>query len=64
MSQDPEQTWTGEPADPVRTGNDVVDAVIDEVAGLDERPLEDHAHVFETAQERLRHALDVPSASL
>ncbi|MCY7395868.1 MAG: hypothetical protein LH468_06865 [Nocardioides sp.] len=42
------------------TGNDAVDAVLDAVADLDGRPLEEHAQVFETAQERLRHALDLP----
>lgn len=63
MSQDPDQTWTVGPADPVRTGNETVDVVVDEVAGLAQRPLDEHARVFETAQERLRHALDVSGAA-
>ena len=45
-------------AEPVRTGLDNVDTVIAAVQGLEERPLEEHVGVFETAHELLRRALD------
>jgi hypothetical protein len=45
-------------AEPVRTGLDNVDTVIAAVEGLEERPLEEHVGVFETAHELLRRALD------
>ena len=45
-------------AEPVRTGLDDVDIVIAAVQGLEERPLEEHVGVFETAHELLRRALD------
>ncbi len=49
----------GEPeADRPRTGVAGVDAVVDDVAALDARPLEEHGEVFEDAHERLRRALD------
>jgi len=47
------------PETPVeRTGNHVVDDVIASVEALRDRPLEDHAAVFEAAQDALRRALD------
>jgi hypothetical protein len=45
-------------AEPVRTGLDNVDTLIAAVEGLEERPLEEHVGVFETAHELLRRALD------
>lgn len=42
----------------VRTGVASVDAVIEAVEALDQRPLTEHAAVFTSAQERLRRALD------
>ena len=42
----------------VRTGVDSVDAVIAAVEELEERPIEEHVGVFETAHEQLRRALD------
>ena len=42
----------------VRTGVASVDAVIEEVELLEERPLAELAAVFTAAQERLRRALD------
>ncbi len=42
----------------VRTGVASVDAVIESVEELAERPLAEHAAVFTAAQERLRRALD------
>ena len=42
----------------VRTGVDSVDAEIAAVEELEERPIEEHVGVFETAQEQLRRALD------
>lgn len=49
---------------PAPTGIDSVDAVLDLVAGLEGRPLDEHAAVFEDAHARLRSALDAqPDAS-
>lgn len=42
------------------TGIASIDSVLDLVAGLDERPLEEHAAVFETAHAELRRTLDNP----
>lgn len=42
----------------VRTGEDRVDEVIRAVEELEERPLDEHAGVFERAHEELRRALD------
>lgn len=48
----------------VRTGVASVDAVIESVEELADRPLAEHAAVFTAAQERLRRALDAdPQAS-
>lgn len=47
-------------ADQVRTGLPRVDDVIEQIAGLDDRPLSEHAAVFEEAHERLRRTLDDP----
>lgn len=51
-----------EPAAPerVRTGSDRVDEVIRAVEELEERPIEEHVGVFESAQVQLRRALDDP----
>ena len=50
----------GAPAEPepVRTGDEAVDGVLDSLDGLDERPVDEHVAVFENAHERLRGALD------
>ncbi len=49
----------------VRTGVASVDAVIESVEELAQRPLSEHAAVFTAAQERLRRALDAdPQAAL
>jgi hypothetical protein len=42
------------------TGIASIDTVLDLVAGLDARPLEEHAAAFETAHSELRRALDDP----
>jgi hypothetical protein len=47
----PERTETGVPA---------VDEVMRAVEELEERPVEEHVGVFETAHEQLRQALDTP----
>jgi hypothetical protein len=47
-----------EPTEPVRTGVERVDTVIVAVEQLQERPIEEHVGVFETAHEELRRALD------
>jgi hypothetical protein len=43
---------------PASTGIAAIDTVLDLVAGLDARPLDEHAAVFETAHQQLRQALD------
>ena len=48
-----------EPAEPVRTGVERVDAVVDAVSGLDDRPVDEHVAVFESAHDELRRTLDV-----
>jgi len=42
----------------VRTGVPGVDEVVAAVEELEERPIEEHVGVFETAHEELRRALD------
>ena len=42
----------------MRTGVPDVDEVIAAVEELEERPLEEHVGVFETAHDQLRRALD------
>lgn len=44
--------------EPVRTGVEDVDAVLQSVEDLESRPVEEHVAVFETAHEQLRRALD------
>lgn len=44
--------------DPVRTGVEEVDAVLESVEDLESRPVEEHVAVFENAHEQLRRALD------
>jgi hypothetical protein len=55
-----------EPATPerVRTGVDRVDDVIRSVEELEERPIEEHVGVFESAQVQLRRALDDPGEAV
>lgn len=48
---------------PMPTGIDAVDRVLDLVAGLDARPLGEHAAVFEEAHADLRQTLDNPPAA-
>ncbi|MFC5730978.1 MULTISPECIES: hypothetical protein [Nocardioides] len=47
---------------PTPTGIDSVDRVLDLVAGLDGRPLEEHAATLESAHAELRRTLDDPPA--
>jgi hypothetical protein len=66
---------SADPADPARpeavdvgpesteraeTGVPDADEVMRAVEELDERPIEEHVGVFETAHEQLRRALDTP----
>lgn len=44
--------------EPVRTGVEEVDDVLESLDRLEERPVEEHVAVFEQAHERLRGALD------
>lgn len=63
MTQDPESPQPevdAQAEEPVRTGAPRVDEVIRAVEELEERPLEEHAGVFESAQAELRRALDDP----
>lgn len=46
--------------EPVRTGVQRVDSVIEAVELLEERPIKEHIGVFETAHDQLRRALDAP----
>ncbi|HEX5089414.1 MAG TPA: hypothetical protein VFV89_16525 [Nocardioides sp.] len=59
---DPASDPEPEPGTPerVRTGVDRVDDVIRAVEELEERPIEEHVGVFESAQVQLRRALDEP----
>ena len=45
-------------AERVRTGDGRVDAVLASLDGLDDRPVSEHAGVFEQAHEQLRAALE------
>lgn len=64
MTTEPPEQPTGdeepEPGTPerVRTGVHRVDEVIRAVEELEERPIEEHVGVFESAQVQLRRALD------
>jgi hypothetical protein len=62
MSYDLEAYDAGPESEPeaerVRTGVDRVDEVIRSVEELEERPIEEHVGVFETAHSQLRRALD------
>jgi len=68
MSEDPQQPGPAEPGsdwsatEQVRTGVVNVDEVIAAVEELEERPIEEHVGVFETAHEQLRRALDAQPA--
>ena len=64
MTEDPdlhdadEAAQAAPEAERVRTGVRAVDDVIVAVESLEERPLEEHVGVFETAHTELRRALD------
>ena len=68
MSEAPQTSGQAEPEEApsapeqVRTGVESVDAVIAAVEELEERPIEEHVGVFETAHEQLRRALDAQPA--
>jgi hypothetical protein len=49
---------TQEFSEPVRTGVEEVDDVLDSVDDLEGRPVDEHVAVFESAHDRLRSALD------
>ena len=42
---------------PEPTGNPTVDAVLESLPGLDDKPVEEHVAVFEAAHDALRGAL-------
>ncbi len=54
------ETEQVEPVEPVRTGVERVDAVVDAVSGLADRPVDEHVAVFESAHDELRRTLDSP----
>ena len=54
----PEQQDEDAAAAQVRTGDERVDAVLASLDGLDDRPVGEHAVVFEQAHEQLRAALE------
>jgi hypothetical protein len=61
MSENPAYQPDGAPqapAEPVRTGIEEVDAVLEAVEALEGAPVDDHVAVFEQAHEQLRRALD------
>ena len=66
MTEDPSHDDTVEAADaveqpadePIRTGVERVDAVMDEVADLADQPVDEHVAVFESAHDELRRTLD------
>jgi hypothetical protein len=63
LSTDPEEqrdehVHDQEAAHPVRTGVPDVDRVLEDLEGLQDRPLEEHVGAFERAHEALRSALD------
>jgi hypothetical protein len=66
MTESPPEEPTGDeepesrPPERVRTGVDRVDEVIRAVEELEDRPIEEHVGVFESAQVQLRRALDDP----
>ena len=64
MTTEPPEEHPGDPEVPsperVRTGAERVDEVIRAVEELEERPIEEHVGVFESAQVQLRQALDDP----
>jgi hypothetical protein len=47
--------------EPTRTGVQRVDDVVDAVAGLADRPVDEHVAVFESAHDELRRTLDSQS---
>lgn len=49
-----------EPEEPVRTGNEAVDEVLETLESLDDAPVDEHVAVFERAHEQLRAALESP----
>jgi len=58
--QQPADPDAREPEEPVRTGNEAVDGVLDSLDPLDDAPVDEHVAVFERAHEQLRAALDSP----
>jgi hypothetical protein len=60
-----EPGWSDDAPEPetperLRTGSPQVDDVLRAVEELEERPVEEHVGVFESAQVHLRRALDEP----
>ncbi len=67
MTEQPVTEGRDEPEDAteqVRTGVPRVDAVIEDVADLEGRPVDEHAGVYESAHDELRRTLDDPDADV
>jgi hypothetical protein len=60
QGQEHAEETAGQTEDPVRTGNESVDRVLESLEGLDDAPVDEHVAVFERAHEHLRAALDSP----
>jgi hypothetical protein len=59
MQHPDETTDPTQPSAAIRpTGLPAADRVLEAVAGLDDRPVDDHVAVFEQAHDQLRRALD------
>lgn len=54
----PDPRQAGRPEAAPRTGVPDVDAVLDDVESLEDRPVDEHVAVYEQAHERLRRALE------
>lgn len=58
MDEQPGAVHAAPPLDATPTGVAQVDAVLEQVLDLSERPVDEHVAVFEHAHEQLRRALD------
>jgi hypothetical protein len=59
-SEQDDETAAADLGGPTTTGVAAVDAVLSDVARLDELPVEEHLATFERAHDSLRSALDAP----
>lgn len=64
MTDEADATTPAAAAPPEPTGIAALDAAVDQVAALEDRPLADHVAAFENAHAELRRPLDDPPAEL